>query len=166
MLLAGCPLRAALARPSWAAPRAVATALERTGRPAAARAAGAAPRAPPGAPPPPAAPPPRAAPPPPRAMATATAKASQGELARQCLVRAPAPIVDIGVNLADDAFEKVRARRPSAAGRRRRRRRRRQWMGAPLAPRRRGRARGGGRCGHNSKSCVPACQRPHPPWTP
>lgn len=41
-------------------------------------------------------------------MAAAKAKLSQGELAQQCLVRSPGPIIDIGVNLADDAFDKVR----------------------------------------------------------
>ena len=35
-------------------------------------------------------------------------KPTQGELARQCLVRAPAPVVDVGVNLADDCFDKDR----------------------------------------------------------
>jgi len=42
-------------------------------------------------------------------MAAAKAKPSQGELVQQCLVRAPQPIVDVGVNLADECFDKVRA---------------------------------------------------------
>ncbi|KIZ05800.1 hypothetical protein MNEG_2154 [Monoraphidium neglectum] len=52
-------------------------------------------------------------------MASAKTKLSQGELAQQCLVRAPAPVIDIGVNLADDAFDKDRAEvlsRAAAAG--------------------------------------------------
>jgi hypothetical protein len=44
------------------------------------------------------------------AAAGAKAKPSQGELAQQVLVRAPGPVVDIGVNLADDAFDKARRR--------------------------------------------------------
>jgi hypothetical protein len=40
-------------------------------------------------------------------MAAAKTKLSQGELTQQCLIRAPAPIVDVGVNLADDCFDKV-----------------------------------------------------------
>ncbi|GBF91465.1 DNase [Raphidocelis subcapitata] len=47
------------------------------------------------------------------------AKPSQGELAAACLVRAPAPIVDIGVNLADECFDKDRGEvlaRASEAG--------------------------------------------------
>lgn len=42
----------------------------------------------------------------PRSMA-ARAKPSQGELAAAALVRSPVPLIDIGVNLVDDAFEKV-----------------------------------------------------------
>lgn len=41
-------------------------------------------------------------------MAAAKAKLSQGELAHQCLIRSPVPIIDVGVNLADDCFDKVR----------------------------------------------------------
>jgi hypothetical protein len=31
----------------------------------------------------------------------------QGELVRNCLRKSPAPLIDIGVNLVDHAFEKV-----------------------------------------------------------
>ncbi len=37
----------------------------------------------------------------------ARAKPSQGELAAAALVCSPVPLIDIGVNLVDDAFEKV-----------------------------------------------------------
>jgi hypothetical protein len=37
----------------------------------------------------------------------AGSKASQGQLVEQCLKSAPAPLIDIGVNLADPSFDKV-----------------------------------------------------------
>ncbi|KAI8473914.1 MAG: hypothetical protein J3K34DRAFT_366525 [Monoraphidium minutum] len=53
------------------------------------------------------------------AAAAGKAKPSQGELAQQCLLRSPGPIIDIGVNLADDCFDKDRDEvlaRAAAAG--------------------------------------------------
>lgn len=35
-------------------------------------------------------------------------KLSQGELVQNALVQSPAPLIDVGVNLVDHAFEKVR----------------------------------------------------------
>jgi hypothetical protein len=54
---------------------------------------------------------PRSAAPMTAAYAAAKAKPSQGELAAACLLRAPAPVIDIGVNLADPCFDKVRPAR-------------------------------------------------------
>ena len=34
-------------------------------------------------------------------------KLSQGELVQNCLVRSPAPLIDVGVNLVDHSFDKV-----------------------------------------------------------
>lgn len=50
------------------------------------------------------------------AVAAAKAKPSQGELAAACLLKAPAPVIDIGVNLADPCFDKVRGLGLAQAG--------------------------------------------------
>lgn len=36
-------------------------------------------------------------------------KLSQGELVQNALVQSPAPLIDVGVNLVDHAFEKVKS---------------------------------------------------------
>jgi hypothetical protein len=43
------------------------------------------------------------------------AKLSQGELVTNCLVASPAPLIDVGVNLVDGAFDKVCFQHPAWA---------------------------------------------------